>query len=203
MTTVLLVDDHAAVRKGVATSLFEAGFDVVGEAGSISEGMAAIAHRNPESVVLDLSLPDGSGLELINWLRSNSQKIAIVVLTMLDNPNQLQAVMKSGASALVLKSRPLSDLVAALHHAIALPLHFSAANVAGLLETSSSESGLSPRELQVLADLPSALTASEIGAKIFISEATVKTHIAAIYRKLAVAKRSEAVAKAIKLGLLK
>ncbi len=202
MTSVLLIDDHAAIRAGVRAALTNAGFEVIGEAATKGEGLAQVAHKNPQSVILDLSLPDGSGLELITWLRKNSEKIAIVVLTMLDNPDQLRAVMRSGASALVLKSQPIDDVVAALKHAIELPLHFTAANLPGLLETPHSETGLSPRELQVLAELPTGLTAGEIGEKIFITEATVKTHISAIYRKLAVVKRSEAVAKATKLGLL-
>ena len=200
--SVLVIDDHESVRAGIKAALSRAGHICVGEAGSISEARAQIAHTNPQVIVVDLSLPDGNGLEIVQWARSISQRIGIVVLTL--NPAQdfLLTVMKSGASAFVEKSAPLAELISAIEHSFIAPLSFSAQGISRVIKKDHEANALTTREIQVLEKLSDGLSASSIGLELFITEATVKTHLASIYRKLDSRNRIQAIIAAKKIGLL-
>lgn len=200
--SVLVIDDHESVRAGIKAALSRAGHICVGEAGSISEARAQIAHTNPQVIVVDLSLPDGNGLEIVQWARSISERIGIVVLTL--NPAQdfLLTVMKSGASAFVEKSAPLAELTSAIEHSFIAPLSFSAQGISRVMKKDHEANALTTREIQVLEKLSDGLSASSIGLELFITEATVKTHLASIYRKLDSKNRIQAIIAAKKIGLL-
>ena len=200
--SVLVIDDHESVRAGIKAALSRAGHVCVGEAGSISEARAQIAHTNPQVIVVDLSLPDGNGLELVQWARSISERIGIVVLTL--NPAQdfLLTVMKSGASAFVEKSAPLAELISAIEHSFIAPLSFSAQGISRVMKKDHEANALTTREIQVLEKLSDGLSAGSIGLELFITEATVKTHLASIYRKLDSKNRIQAIIAAKKIGLL-
>ena len=200
--SVLVIDDHESVRAGIKAALSRAGHVCVGEAGSISEARAQIAHTNPQVIVVDLSLPDGNGLEIVQWARSISERIGIVVLTL--NPAQdfLLTVMKSGASAFVEKSAPLAELISAIEHSFIAPLSFSAQGISRVMKKDHEANALTTREIQVLEKLSDGLSAGSIGLELFISEATVKTHLASIYRKLDSKNRIQAIIAAKKIGLL-
>ena len=200
--SVLVIDDHESVRAGIKAALSRAGHICVGEAGSISEARAQIAHTNPQVIVVDLSLPDGNGLEIVQWARSISERIGIVVLTL--NPAQdfLLTVMKSGASAFVEKSAPLAELISAIEHSFMAPLSFSAQGISRVMKKDHEANALTTREIQVLEKLSDGLSASSIGLELFITEATVKTHLASIYRKLDSKNRIQAIIAAKKIGLL-
>ncbi|MEY3355071.1 MAG: hypothetical protein RLZZ302_626 [Actinomycetota bacterium] len=200
--SVLVIDDHESVRAGIKAALSRAGHVCVGEAGSISEARAQIAHTNPQVIVVDLSLPDGNGLEIVQWARSISERIGIVVLTL--NPAQdfLLTVMKSGASAFVEKSAPLAELISAIEHSFIAPLSFSAQGISRVMKKDHEANALTTREIQVLEKLSDGLSAGSIGLELFITEATVKTHLASIYRKLDSKNRIQAIIAAKKIGLL-
>jgi DNA-binding NarL/FixJ family response regulator len=200
--SVLVIDDHESVRAGIKAALSRAGHICVGEAGTISEARAQIAHTNPQVIVVDLSLPDGNGLEIVQWARSISERIGIVVLTL--NPAQdfLLTVMKSGASAFVEKSAPLAELISAIEHSFIAPLSFSAQGISRVMKKDHEANALTTREIQVLEKLSDGLSASSIGLELFITEATVKTHLASIYRKLDSKNRIQAIIAAKKIGLL-
>ena len=200
--SVLVIDDHESVRAGIKAALSRAGHVCVGEAGSISEARAQIAHTNPQVIVVDLSLPDGNGLEIVQWARSISQRIGIVVLTL--NPAQdfHLTVMKSGASAFVEKSAPLAELISAIEHSFIAPLSFSAQGISRVMKKDHEANALTTREIQVLEKLSDGLSASSIGLELFITQATVKTHLASIYRKLDSKNRIQAIIAAKKIGLL-
>ncbi len=200
--SVLVIDDHESVRAGIKAALSRAGHICVGEAGSISEARAQIAHTNPQVIVVDLSLPDGNGLEIVQWARSISERIGIVVLTL--NPAQdfLLTVMKSGASAFVEKSAPLAELISAIEHSFIAPLSFSAQGISRVMKKDHEANALTTREIQVLEKLSDGLSASSIGLELFITEATVKAHLASIYRKLDSKNRIQAIIAAKKIGLL-
>lgn len=200
--SVLVIDDHESVRAGIKAALSRAGHICVGEAGSISEARAQIAHTNPQVIVVDLSLPDGNGLEIVQWARSISERIGIVILTL--NPAQdfLLTVMKSGASAFLEKSAPLAELISAIEHSFIAPLSFSAQGISRVMKKDHEANALTTREIQVLEKLSDGLSASSIGLELFITEATVKTHLASIYRKLDSKNRIQAIIAAKKIGLL-
>jgi DNA-binding NarL/FixJ family response regulator len=200
--TVLIIDDHESVRAGIKVALARAGHICVGEAANIAEARAQIAHTNPQVIVVDLSLPDGNGLEIITWARSISQRIGIVVLTLNSAKDYLLTVMKSGASAYVEKSAPLAELVSAIEHSASSPLSFSAQGISGVISKDLQANSLTQREAQVLQKLADGLSAADIGLELFITQATVKTHLASIYRKLESKNRIQAIIVARKNGLL-
>jgi len=201
-TSVLVIDDHPLVRDGVKKSLTSAGFNCVGEAGSLKEAIAMIALHNPDVITVDINLPDGNGLELIHWARENSPTIAIVVLTLDDDLDLVSAASQSGAQAFISKSESAEHLISAIKSVIAQPSLFISRHTLALLGREKFQHLLSPRERMVLTHLEGELSLVEIAAAMFISHATVKTHCASIYRKLDTQSRRGAVARAKAIGLL-
>lgn len=200
---VLVVDDHTIVREGLRRLIEkDASIEVVGEAASRKEAVTQIAHHNPDVIVIDLQLPDGSGLEVIAWVRSGNQKIGIVVLTMSNMPEHVLASMESGASAHVDKAAPISELLRAIRHSAEKPLSFSARRLTDAIAFKNLSVGLTPRELEILEKLPTGDTILEISIQLFVTESTIKTHLSAVYRKLKASNRVQAINAARKLGLL-
>lgn len=199
---VALVDDHAIVREGLKGALERQNIEVVAQAGSVKEALAFIASSHPDAVLIDLNLPDGSGLEIITWIRGISLTVGLVVLTMNDEDLFLLAAMNAGANAYINKSAPISDVISALHLSVQAPGNFTASGLREVLARRDKSIGLTPRELEVLALLPEGLTSKELGLRLFLSEPTIKTHLANIYRKLGVANRTQAISAAYKSGLL-
>lgn len=200
--TVLVVDDHESVRAGIKIALSRAGHVCVGEATSVSEARAQIAHSNPQVVVIDLSLPDGNGLEIVKWVRKISDQTGIVVLTLNSAEDYLLTVMKAGASAFVEKNAPLAELMSAIEHSFIAPLSFNAKGISRVMKKEHEANSLTIREMQVLEKLSEGLNATDIGIQLFITQATVKTHLASIYRKLESKNRIQAIIAAKKIGLL-
>ena len=199
---ILIVDDHPSVRSGVRRAVESAGMRCCGEAASRDEAFAQIALHSPDGVLLDLNLPDGSGLDVITWIRKHSQTMAIVMLTMSDEDSHILAAMKAGASAYVKKSAPLSQVIASLNAALAQHNNFSAPGMASLISTTKIAFELSPRELSVLKAISLEGANKELARSLYISEATFKTHLASIYNKMGVSSRFSAVNKARDLNLL-
>jgi DNA-binding NarL/FixJ family response regulator len=197
----LIVDDHAMVREGLRRALETRQSFSIYEASSINEARAQIARVNPNLLILDINLPDGSGLEIAQWVRSLSRTVAIVILTLNEKDEFVIAAMKAGASAFVNKSAPLADFLAAIDHALSSPGTFSAQDLAGALNRKNETFGLSQRELQILGTLHVGQPLKELSASLFISESTLKTHLNTIYRKLKVSNRTQAVKKAQQSGL--
>jgi DNA-binding NarL/FixJ family response regulator len=125
-----------------------------------------------------------------------------VVLTLSDLDEHLLAALHAGASAYVLKSAPLSEVLAAVRHSSISPLTFAGGGLSEALKRQSETFDLTPREIEVLALLPTGGTSSNIASVLFVSEATIKSHLASIYRKLSVTNRTEAVVMALKHGLI-
>ena len=198
MKTVLLIDDHAAVREGIKSALERKNLQCIAEAHTKAEAIAQIARTNPDAIVVDLNLPDGNGLEIVSWVRKISATIGIVVLTMHDSDQYLLASMQAGASAHILKSAPLSQLVAAVEHSIVAPLSFISNAITRDSAGKKDKHNLTARELVILSKLSSGTENKEIAQHLYITQATVKTHLSSIYRKLKVDNRTQAVAFARK-----
>jgi DNA-binding NarL/FixJ family response regulator len=195
---VLIVDDHAVVRHGLKSAIESHGYKVVAVAGSINEAQAFMAHTNPHAIIVDINLPDGSGFDLVTWARKVSPTIAIVVLTLNDGADYVRAAKTAGANSFIVKSAPLSDLLAALDFAISSPTSFSSNQIFAI----GIETGLTAREIAILHSVNSGLSNSSIAADLFISVSTVKTHVSSILRKLDADNRVQALAIARKRGLL-
>ncbi|HET7326336.1 MAG TPA: response regulator transcription factor [Nocardioidaceae bacterium] len=204
-TTVLLVDDHQLIREGLCRAFDRsADFEVVGEAGSVKQATTLIDQVQPQVVVTDVRLPDGTGLELATRLRARDEQVGIVVLTMHAGDDTLFAALESGASAFVSKDAPSPDVVAAARHAAASPRSFTAKDLAGAMQRRMTPAGpqLSAREREILLLLADGLGVTPIARQLFISESTAKAHISKIYEKLGAANRAQAIMRAVQAGLI-
>ena len=197
----MIIDDHAVVRNGVRKALEQRGGFHIFEAASRAEALAQIAKTNPSLIIVDLNLPDGNGLEIVQWVRSISSHTALVVLSFSESDEFVLAAMNAGASAFVQKAAPLSELIASVEHALTSPETFSAKDIAGAMKRTRNSFGLSQRELQILTQLHKGAPLKEFAESLFITESTLKTHLSSIYRKMDVKNRVQAIEKAKSSGL--
>ena len=197
----MIIDDHAVVRNGVRKALEQRGGFHIFEAASRAEALAQIAKTNPSLIIVDLNLPDGNGLEIVQWVRSISSHTALVVLSFSEGDEFVLAAMNAGASAFVQKAAPLSELIASVEHALSSPETFSARDIAGAMKRTRNSFGLSQRELQILTQLHKGAPLKEFAESLFITESTLKTHLSSIYRKMDVKNRVQAIEKAKSSGL--
>ena len=199
---LLIIDDHQIVREGISNLAKREGLDVVGEASNKEEAIALIAATSPDVITVDLSLPDGSGLEIVKFARKNDQKMGIVVISILDDDSNLIACMNAGASGFVSKTSTLDDILAAIQSAARSPLSFTSKGLVRAVNSKVYKSTLTSRELEIVAKLPSGLSGEELAKDLFITESTLKTHLSSIYRKLQVRNRTGAVSEAKRRGLI-
>jgi DNA-binding NarL/FixJ family response regulator len=197
----VIIDDHAVVRNGVRKALEQRGGFHIFEAASRAEALAQIAKVNPTLIIVDLNLPDGNGLEIVQWVRSISSHTALVVLSFSESDEFVLAAMNAGASAFVQKAAPMSELIASVEHALTSPETFSAKDIAGAMKRTRNSFGLSQRELQILTQLHKGAPLKEFAESLFITESTLKTHLSSIYRKMDVKNRVQAIEKAKSSGL--
>lgn len=205
-TTVMLVDDHELIRQGLARA-FERDEDmhVVGQAGSVNEGLRVFEELRPDVVVTDLQLPDGHGLEIVRAIRTTNDAVGLVVLTMHAGDEQIFAAMEAGASAFVGKDSKSSEVVSAAKHAAVAPRTFLCTGLSAAMmrrATAPAAPRLSAREEEVLELLAESLGTSDIAGRLYLSESTAKTHITHIYQKLGAANRAQALVTAMRMGLL-
>jgi DNA-binding NarL/FixJ family response regulator len=202
---VLIVDDHELVREGLAGAFArEEGTEVVGSVGTVAEAVAAYDTNRPDVIVTDLQLQDGTGLDIIRQVRRHDEKIGLVVVTMHSGDDQIFAAMEAGASAFVGKDAPASEVVRAARHAAVSPRSFLCTGLAGAMmrRMSAESTRLSTREHEVLLLLADGANAAAIGQQLYMSESTVKSHIARIYQKLGAQNRAQALVTAMRIGLL-
>jgi two-component system response regulator NreC len=209
---VLLVDDHAMFRAGLAALLETEDFvEVVGEAGSGDEAVSRALELRPDLVIMDLSMPGTSGLEATRRIAALDIDVAVLVLTVHAEEEYLVPVVEAGASGYLTKSSADRDLVEAIR-TVARGEVYLPTQAAALLLKQVRDSGenhgprlqeLSPRERDVLALTAEGFSSTEIGKKLFISPKTVDTYRARIMEKLHLNHRSELVRFALRTGLLK
>jgi DNA-binding NarL/FixJ family response regulator len=199
---ILIIDDHSVVREGIRSALENTERFHVFQAASKSEAIAQITKIAPDGIIVDINLPDGNGLEIVSWVRSISNTIAIVVLTLNEHADFLLASMKAGASSYLHKSAPLSELLSALDFALTTPTSFASKEISATISRKSEKFSLSPRELQIVTQLHRGEPLKILAGSLFITEATLKTHLASIYRKLEVKNRLQAIEKVRIAGII-
>ncbi|WP_246238835.1 response regulator [Acrocarpospora corrugata] len=203
---MIIVDDHPVVRdglRGIFTN--DDAFEVVGEAADGPEALAVALRTNPDVVLMDLRMPKMSGAEVIRRLREQTPGIHILVLTTYDDDVDVLPAIEQGATGYLLKDTPRADLRRAVQAAARGETVLSP-SVAGVLMDrmrAPERQTLSRRELEVLGLIARGATNRAVAAKLFITEATVKTHMLHIFAKLKVNDRAAAVAVAYETGLLK
>lgn len=205
---VLLADDHVVVRAGIRQFLEQSpGIQVVAEAANGKEACALIQESRPDVAVLDIQMPEMSGIEVTRWMRSQHMTTGVLVLTAFDDEPYVKAVLQAGANGYVLKTAEPQELVRAVrdvyHGKSVLDAALAQKLIARLAgEESAPVEPLSERELQVLTLVAKGLTNKAIGAQLDISDRTVQNHLANVFNKLQAESRTEAVMKAVSAGLI-
>ncbi len=199
--TVLLVDDHLVVRSGLKALLgTQPDLDVVAEAASGEEALELVAQLAPAVVVMDLAMGAGmDGIEAIRQLRQRNSRQAILVFTTYDSDADIVRAVDAGAMGYLLKDATPDEIFAAIRGAVQGKSVMSAPVASRLFQQlRNPDEVLTPREAELLGLLTEGLSNRELGQRLFISEATVKTHLAHIYAKLGVETRAAAIATAIR-----
>jgi DNA-binding NarL/FixJ family response regulator len=201
----MIVDDHPVVRDGLRGMLAShPDLDVVGEASDGNEALALIASLRPDVILMDLRMRGLGGVAAIKALAEQGTASRVLVLTTYDSDSDVVPALEAGATGYLLKDAPRDELIRAIH-AAARGETVLAPSVASRLVSqlrAPAQDTLSDRELEVLTLIARGETNAGAAARLFISEATVKTHLLHIYAKLDVNDRAAAVAAAYERGLL-
>ncbi|MBI1256424.1 MAG: response regulator [Chloroflexi bacterium] len=202
---VLLAEDHSIVRQGTRLYLESVGVEVVGEATNGREAVQMARELHPDVVVMDIRLPELTGVEATRRIRSEMEDVRVLVLTAYDDPAYVHALLDAGADGYILKTAELAQLYRALEEVSVGRKAFAPTS----LEVNPQHSGqvlqvdeLTRREIEVLQHVGKGLTNKEIGGLLFISDRTVQGHLKNIYEKLGVTTRTEAVTIALQRGLM-
>ena len=202
---VLIVDDHPVVRDGLRGMLAGApDLEVVGEAADGGEALALVGSLRPHVILMDLRMPGMGGAAAIRQLNEQGTEARVLVLTTYDSDSDVVTALEAGATGYLLKDAPREQLVGAIraaarHEAVLAP-SVASRLVSHLREP--AQEALSERELEVLTLIAQGETNRGAAARLFISEATIKTHLLHIYSKLDVNDRAAAVAAGYERGLL-
>jgi DNA-binding NarL/FixJ family response regulator len=204
--SLLIADDHPVVRNGLR-GIFtgDPEFEVLGEASSGVEAVTLAVARRPHVVLMDLRMPGGDGVTAIRELRDRLPEVRVLVLTTYGDDADVLAAIDAGATGYLLKDAPREELLRGVRAAARGESVLSptvAATLLGRVRAPEPETPLSRRELEVLRLVAAGATNREAAARLFISEATVKTHLLHVYAKLGVSDRAAAVAAGYELGLL-
>jgi DNA-binding NarL/FixJ family response regulator len=203
--SLLLVDDHPVVRNGLR-GMFEStpGFTVLAEAANGVEAVDLAADLDPDVILMDLRMPGGGGLDAITELTRRGIRAKVLVLTTWDTDTDTLPAIEAGATGYLLKDAPQDELFNAVRQAAAGRTVLSPAVASRLVSAvrSPAPSPLAARERQVLELVAKGTSNRDIARELFISEATVKTHLSHVFTKLGVADRAAAVAKGYEQGIL-
>ncbi|GAA3861406.1 response regulator [Streptomyces sedi] len=203
--SLLLVDDHPVVRDGLRAMFDSApGFTVVAEAADGVEAVARVAAHDPDVVLMDLRMPGGGGVDAIAELTRRGARAKVLVLTTWDTDTDTLPAIEAGATGYLLKDAPREELFTAVRAAAEGRTVLSPAVASRLVSAVRTPAAgpLSAREREVLALVARGTSNREIARELFVSEATVKTHLTHVYAKLGVNDRAEAVARAYERGIL-
>ncbi len=206
---LVVVDDHALFRRGLVGLLSDMDeIQVVGEAGDGSEALETIKRVTPDIVLLDVNMPIMDGIKTVEALRKLNLPVRIIMLTISQQEEDLMTAIRLGADGYLLKNTEPEELrkallrVAAGEGALAPEVTGTVLRALARQPETPVQQQISDREMEVLDCLALGQTTSQIASKLFISENTVKTHVRHILEKLEASNRTEAVGKAIQLGII-
>jgi DNA-binding NarL/FixJ family response regulator len=202
VTRLAVIDDHEALRGGLEVLLGQAGHEVVGAAGNVAAGLDLVEHASPDLALVDIRLPDGSGIELTKQLRDRFPEVAVVLYTGDADADLLYEGLDSGARGYVLKAGTMDELLAAIEQ-VAAGGSFVDPRLDRILlspRATSRVAQLSPREREIMHLMAEGLTAEQIGNRITVSVETVRTHVRNVIRKLQARNRVHAIALALERG---
>jgi DNA-binding NarL/FixJ family response regulator len=208
---LLLADDHRMLREGLRRTLEEEGLDVVGEAADGEEALRLAAKLRPDVVLMDVTMPVLDGVEATRQLHEHLPDIPVVILTMHADREVLARAIRAGAAGYLVKDCSTDEVVRTVRLAAsgetALSPELAASMLAEAQRADTPAEELEPiiskREEEVLQLVADGLSTSEVAAKLYISIKTVKNHLASIYEKLDSRDRTQAVLRAVRMGIIR
>ena len=208
---VLLADDHRMLREALRHSLEEHGFDVVGEARDGEEAVTLAGELLPDVVLMDVTMPVLGGIDATRRLRERNPDVRVVILTMHSDQSVVTQAIRAGASGYLVKDCSTDEMVGALRLAVSGEMAISPDLAASMLDEvhrlggpgDDEEPLITKREEQVLQLIADGLSTPEVAGQLYISVKTVKNHLASIYQKLDSRDRTQAVLRAVRMGIVR
>ncbi len=202
MTKLVIVDDHEALREGLVALLRGHGLEVVGTAGNVAAALDLVDHADPDVAIVDIRLPDGSGIELTRELLTLRPSLGVILYTGDADAELLYSGLDSGARGYALKAGSMQELVSAIEQIVAGGSYVDPRLDRILLSPRATAQlpQLSPREREIMHLMAEGQTAESIGGQLGVSVETVRTHVRNVIRKLQARNRVHAIALALERG---
>jgi two-component system, NarL family, response regulator DegU len=205
----MLADDHRMIREGLRSSLSELGFTVVGEARNGSEALDLAAALRPDVVLMDVTMPELDGVEATRQIKARQPDVKIVVLTMHADHDILTQAIRAGANGYLVKDCSTDEIALAIDAVALGETALSPGLAASMLAEVRRQDGnqqpervITAREEEVLQLIADGCSTPEVAEQLFISQKTVKNHLASIYQKLDARDRTQAVLQAVRMGIV-
>lgn len=208
---LLLADDHRMLREGLRRSMIDEGFDVVGEADNGEEAVRLVAELEPDVVLMDVSMPEMDGVEATRVIRSTDSTTRVIMLTMHADSEVLADAIRAGASGYLVKDCSTDEVAAAVRMAANGDTALSPQLAATMLDEvrrlevpspAEEDRIITKREEEVLQHIADGCSTPEVAERLYISQKTVKNHLASIYQKLDARDRTQAVLQAVRMGIV-
>lgn len=205
---LLLADDHRMLREGLRRSMVEEGFDVVGEAGDGEGAVRLVAELRPDVVLMDVTMPNMDGVEATRRVREVMPDTKVIMLTMHADRDVVAEALRAGAVGYLVKDCSIDEIAEAIRTVMRDDTALSADIAASMLDevhridTPTVEHIVTKREEEVLQLIADGCSTVEVAERLFISQKTVKNHLASIYQKLDARDRTQAVLNAVRMGIV-
>ena len=208
---LMLADDHRMLREGLRRSMTDAGFDVIGEAGDGVEAVRLALQLSPDVILMDVTMPNCDGVDACRQVKSTSSDTKVVMLTMHADQDVLTNAIRAGAIGYLTKDCSTREIAEAVRMAAEGDTVLSPQLARSMLEevrridqprTAEEDRVVTKREEEVLQLIADGCSTPEVAASLFISQKTVKNHLASIYQKLDARDRTQAVLQAVRMGIV-
>ncbi|MGH9282276.1 MAG: response regulator [Acidimicrobiales bacterium] len=212
MTRVLLADDHTLLREGLRRSLEEAGLDIVDEASNGEQAVALATEHRPDVVLMDVTMPGMNGVEATRLIRSRLPEVGVVMLTMHSDNSVMADAVRAGAAGYLVKDCTADEIVELVTAVAEGDTSLSPGLASSMLAEAqrqpdrsapAAESLLTAREAEVLKLIGDGLSTPEVATALYISTKTVRHHLSSIYEKLDSRDRTQAVLRAVRMGIIR